>query len=79
MKKQPQRELTKEAAHMIWRRLKKATREQEEEFRERMSDEKLTAKDRFAMVFSAFLVIVLPCLAVLLIFGLLILLLFGAL
>ena len=58
---------------MIWRRLKKATREQEEEFRERMSD------DRFAMVFSAFLVIVLPCLAVLLIFGLLILLLFGAL
>ena len=37
---------------MIWRRLKKATREQEEEFRERMSDE---------------------------IFGLLILLLFGAL
>ena len=70
---------TKEAAHMIRRRLKKATREQEEEFRERMSDEKLTAKDRFAMVFSAFLVIVLPCLAVLLIFGLLILLLFGAL
>lgn len=64
---------------MIWRRLKKATREQEEEFRERMSDEKLTAKDRFAMVFSAFLVIVLPCLAVLLIFGLLLLLLFGAL
>ena len=64
---------------MIWRRLKKATREQEEEFRERMSDEKLTAKDRFAMVFSAFLAIVLPCLAVLLIFGLLILLLFGAL
>lgn len=47
---------------MIWRRLKKATREQEEEFRERMSDEKLTAKDRFAMVFSAFLVIVLPAL-----------------
>lgn len=64
---------------MIWRRLKKATREQEEEFRGRMSDEKLTAKDRVAMVFSAFLVIVLPCLAVLLIFGLLILLLFGAL
>ena len=64
---------------MIWRRLKKATREQEEEFRERMSDEQVTAKDRFAMVLSAFLVVVLPCLAVLVAFGLLILLLFGAL
>jgi cell division septal protein FtsQ len=64
---------------MIWRRLKKPTREQEEEFRERMSDDKITAKDRFAMALSAFLVIVLPCLAVLVAFGLLILFLFGAL
>ena len=64
---------------MIWRRLKKPTREQEEEFRKRMSDDKITAKDRFAMALSAFLVIVLPCLAVLVAFGLLILFLFGAL
>lgn len=68
---------------MIWRRLKKATREQEEEFSERMSDETVSrkerARDHFAMIASAFLVIVLPCLLVLVGFALLILLLFGAL
>lgn len=68
---------------MIWRRLKKATREQEEEFAERMSDETMSRKERtkdhFAMIMSAFLVIVLPCLLVLVGFALLILFLFGAL
>ncbi len=63
---------------MIWRRLKKATREQEEDFRRRMSEEKLTGKDRFAMIFSSFLVIVLPCLAVLAILSVIVLWLFGA-
>ncbi len=68
---------------MIWRRLKKATREQEEEFAERMNDETVSrkerAKDHFAMILSAFVVIVLPCLLVLVGFALLILFLFGAL
>lgn len=63
---------------MIWRRLKKPTREQEEEFSDRMSDPEMTGKDRLAMVLSAFLVIVLPCLLVLSAFALLILWMFGA-
>ena len=54
---------------MIWRRLKKSTREQEEEFSERLSEEKL----------SAFLVIVLPCIAILVGLSLLVMFLFGVL
>ncbi len=58
---------------------KSATNEELREFRDRMSDEKITAKDRFAMILSAMLVIVLPCLLVLLGLGFLMLFLFGAL
>ena len=50
---------------MIFRRLKKATPEQEEEFSQRMSDEKVTMKDRFAMIVSAFFMLVLPSILVL--------------
>ena len=50
---------------MIFRRLKKATPEQEEEFSRRMSDEKVTMKDRFAMIVSAFFMLVLPSILVL--------------
>ena len=64
---------------MIWRRLKKSTREQEEEFSERLSEEKLSAKDKFAMVLLAFLVIVLPCIAILVGLSLLVMFLFGVL
>lgn len=64
---------------MIWRRLKKSTREQEEEFGERLSEEKLSVKDKFAMVLSAFLVIVLPCIAILVGLSLLVMFLFGVL
>lgn len=67
---------------MIWRRLKKATREQEEDFRERMSDESISPKERFkdqiAMILSAFLVIILPCLLVLVVLAVVILWMFGA-
>ena len=64
---------------MIWRRLKKNTQEQDEQFRQTMSDEKLTWRDKLAMMLSAYVTILLPCLLVLLVFGFLILLLFGAL
>ena len=58
---------------------KAATEEDMREFRDRMSDKEITSKDRFAMVVSAMLVIVLPCLLILLGLGLLVLFLFGAL
>ena len=50
---------------MIFKRLKKSTPEQEEEFKERMSDEQLTLKDKFAMTVSAFFMLVLPSILVL--------------
>lgn len=62
---------------MIWKRLKKASPEQEADFRERMTE--LEKGDKLALILSAFLVIVLPCLAVLAGLGALILWIFGAL
>ncbi len=64
---------------MIWRRLKKASKEEDLEFRERMSSVDVTRKDKLAMLLSAFLVIVLPCLLILGVFSLLMLWIFGAL
>ncbi len=61
-----------------WKRLKKATAEDDERFRQTMEDNKVGFKDGFAIILSAFLVIVLPCLLVLLAFGALCLLLIGA-
>lgn len=63
---------------MIWRRLKKSTEEEDQQFSERMRELKSSPKDMIAMIFSAFVVIVLPCLLVLLAFAFLIMLLFGA-
>ncbi len=57
--------------------LKKASKEDDARFSEALSENKVGFKDAFAMVLSAFLVIVLPCLLVLLAFAGLILLLFG--
>lgn len=57
---------------MIWRRLKKATPEQEKEFEERMSSEEVTWKDKIAMVLSAYVAILLPCILVLGVIALLI-------
>ena len=62
---------------MIWKRLKKSSPEQEADFRERMTE--LEKGDKLALILSAFLVIVLPCLAVLAGLGALILWIFGAL
>ena len=64
---------------MIWRRLKKASKEDQEAFSELMSSAELTFKDKLAMAVSAFLVLVLPSLAVLGIIALLILWIFGGL
>ena len=64
---------------MIWKRLKKPSREKEQEFQDMMSGEEVTWKDKLAMVFSAYLVILVPCIVILLAFGLLILWAFGAL
>lgn len=58
--------------------MKKSTPEEEKEFKERMSDEQLTFKDKLAMIISAILVIVLPCLVILLALSFLILWIFGA-
>lgn len=64
---------------MIWGRLKKSTPAQEEEFKERMSSEEVTWKDKIAMVLSAYVAILLPCIVIIALFALLILWIFGAL
>lgn len=48
------------------KRLKKATEEDEARFAQAMEDNNVGFKDKIAMVVSAFLVIVLPCLLILL-------------
>ncbi len=63
---------------MIFRRLKKPDPEKEREFAEAMKEEKLGASDIFAIVISAFVSIVLPCLLVLGALGALFLWIFGA-
>ena len=47
---------------MIWKRLKKATPEQEKEFKERM--EGVPFQDKVIMTVTAFFVLVIPCLLV---------------
>ena len=60
-----------------WKNLKKSTPEQEEEFQNMLQEEKVTLKDRFAMVMAAYLTILLPCTLVLVALGLLLIWLFG--
>ncbi len=63
---------------MIFRRLKRPDPEKEREFNEAMKDETLTKSDTFAMMLSAFLTVILPCLLILGAFGMLFLWMFGA-
>ncbi len=63
---------------MIWRRLKKASKEDEERFREQMANADLTFKDKIAMVISAYAVLLLPCIGILLILSVIVLWIFGA-
>ncbi|MBE5761321.1 MAG: hypothetical protein E7334_04925 [Clostridiales bacterium] len=63
----------------IWKRLKKSTPEQEEEFSEIMTEEKVGFKDKMAMIVSAFFVLVVPSALVLIILSVIVLALFGQL
>ncbi len=60
-----------------WKKLKKSTPEEANDFAELLEEEKVGHKDRFAMVLSAFLVIVLPCFLILVVISALALWLFG--
>ena len=64
---------------MIWRRLKKNTPKDDEALARQMEEIKSSPRDIIAMLLSAFLVIVLPCLLILLAFGFLAMLFFGIL
>ncbi len=61
-----------------WKHLKKLDKEEYEQYKQQIDKENLTAKDKFSMILSAFLVIVLPVSLGLIGFGVLILALFGA-
>ena len=60
-----------------WKNLKKSTPEQEEQFKEMLYEEKVTWKDRIAMVLAAYLAILLPCALILTAVGLLLIWIFG--
>ena len=51
---------------MIFKRLKKSTKEEEEQFSMMLEEEKVGWKDKLAMLIAAFFTIMLPCVAVLL-------------
>ncbi len=64
---------------MIWKRLKKSSPENESDFKERMSDERLPVQDKVIMILTSFVVIVLPCALILIGMSLLMLWVFGLL
>ena len=64
---------------MIFKRLKKSTKEEEEQFGRTMEEEKVGCADKFAMLVAAFFTIMLPCIAVLVAFAALMMWLVGAL
>ena len=63
---------------MIFKRLKKSTKEDEQQFRQMMEDEKVGCADKFAMLVAAFFTIMLPCIAIIVAFAALIMWLVGA-
>ena len=64
---------------MVFRRLKKSTKEQEEQFSQMMEEENVGCADKFAMLVAAFFTIMLPCIGILVAFAALMLWLIGAL
>ena len=64
---------------MIFKRLNKSTREQEDQFGRMLEEEKVGCADKFAMLIAAFFTIMLPCIAVLLAFAGLIMWIIGLL
>ncbi len=61
------------------KKLKKITREEEAKYRENIQKEHITLKDKFAMILSAYVVILLPCVLVLILISLLAMFLVGLL
>jgi len=64
---------------MIWRRIHKSTKSQEEQFAKDIAETGLEKGDRFAMLWSAFLTLFLPSVLILAAFVLVIMLIFGLL
>lgn len=64
---------------MIFKRLKKSTKEEEEQFSMMLEEEEVGWKDKLAMLIAAFFTIMLPCIGVLLAFAALIMWLVGLL
>ena len=64
---------------MIFKRLRKSTPEEEEQFGQMLEQEKVGWKDRLAMMLSAYVVIVIPCILVLIGLSVFTLWLFGLL
>ena len=64
---------------MIFKRLKKSTKEDEEQFSMMFEEEKVGWKDKLAMLIAAFFTIMLPCIAILVAFAALMMWLVGAL
>ena len=62
---------------MIFKRLKKSTKEEEAQFSQMLEEEQVGWKDKLAMLIAAFFTIMLPCVAVLLGFAALILWIVG--
>ena len=62
---------------MIFKRLKKSTKEEEAQFTQMLEEEQVGWKDKLAMLIAAFFTIMLPCVAVLLGFGALIMWIIG--
>ena len=64
---------------MIFKRLRKSTKEEEEQFSMMFEEEKVGWKDKLAMLIAAFFTIMLPCIGVLLGFAALIMWIIGLL
>ena len=64
---------------MIFKRLKKSTKEEEEQFSRMMEEENVGCADKFAMLVAAFFTIMLPVIAILVAFAALMMWLVGAL
>ena len=62
---------------MIFKRLKKSTKEEEAQFSRMFEEEQVGWKDKLAMLIAAFFTIMLPCVAVLLGFAAVILWILG--
>ena len=62
---------------MIFKRLKKSTKEEEQQFADMMEEEQVGWKDKLAMLISSFFVIMIPCILILVAFSALMIWLLG--